>query len=142
MGNLFLRTEGPVNSGAWTYAALGLACAALMLPSGPWTSVALIGFAALIYCLARERTLVGRVLSTKLLLFGGGISYAMYLLQAPVRNWVHPWITQTSRIPWQLAIVPVVLTALSAVVFLYYEDPARRTLRAVLARMRFSRPAQ
>ncbi len=136
MGTLFLRSEGVVDSGAWTYVALGLSFAALMLPGGPWTSVALIGFSALIYCLARERTVVARVLSTRLLLFGGGISYAMYLLQQPVRNWVHPWITHDSRIPWQLAIVPIVLVALSAVVYSYYEGPARRMLRAVLARMR------
>lgn len=133
MGNLFLHSEGTVNSGAWSYAALGFTLAALMLPSGPWTSVTLIGFSAFIYCLARQRTLLVQVLSTRLLVFGGGISYAMYLLQEPVRDWVHPWITNYSRIPWQLAIVPVTLTALSAVVYLYFEDPARRMIRALLS---------
>jgi peptidoglycan/LPS O-acetylase OafA/YrhL len=79
--------------------------------------------------LAKERTLVTRVLSTKLLVFGGGISYAMYLLQATVRWWVHPMVLTYWRIQSQLAIVPAILVVLSAGVHLYFEDPARRLLR-------------
>ncbi len=134
LGNMFLRSERPATSSAWTFAALGFTAVALMLPNGPWTSVSLIGFAVLIYSLARERTVVARVLSTRLLLFGGAISYAMYLLQSPVRHWVHPFISSYSSIPWQLGIVPVVLIGFSALVYLYFEDPARHLILAHLGR--------
>jgi peptidoglycan/LPS O-acetylase OafA/YrhL len=134
LGNVFLRSERPVTTSGWTFAAVGLTAVALMLPSGPWTSLALIAFAVLVYSLARERTLVARVLSTRLLLFGGAISYAMYLLQWPVRQWVHPWISSYSSIPWQVGIVPAVLVALSALVYRYIEDPARHLILAHLDR--------
>jgi peptidoglycan/LPS O-acetylase OafA/YrhL len=129
MGNLFLQGAGSSRAGIWTYAALLFCVLALMLPKGAFTSVVLVGFSALIYFLAKERTLVTRILSTKLLVFGGGISYAMYLLQTPVREWTHSMVSTYSRIPWQLAIVPVILMLLSAAVYLYFEDPARRLLR-------------
>jgi peptidoglycan/LPS O-acetylase OafA/YrhL len=134
MGNLFLHNVGRRYSGTWTYAAVGFSVAALLLPTGPWTSVAVIGFSALIYSLANSQTWFSRLLSKRLLVFGGGISYAMYLLQSPVRNWVRPFITY-SRIPWQLAIVPIILIILSAFVYAFFEDPARKALRTLLRRI-------
>jgi len=140
MGNLFLR-DCTAKSGGWTYLALGITLATLMLPAGPWTSVALIGFSALIYSLAKERTLISRVLSTRWLVFGGGISYAMYLLQTPVRGWFGTSLKDYSGNAWQFGIVPIVLTAVSALVYVYFEVPARRALRAMFAKF-YPRVAQ
>ncbi len=135
LGNLFVHSAGRERPGRWTYVALALTIASLMVPMGRWTSVALIGFSGLIYCLASERTLLSQMLSTRFVVVGGGISYAMYLLQTPVRSWVHGVGLEYSKIPWQLVIVPIVLTGLSLPVFLYFEDPARRLLRSLFGRL-------
>jgi peptidoglycan/LPS O-acetylase OafA/YrhL len=141
LGNLFLHSTGVQRPGRWTYVALAVTIASLMLPTGPWTSVALIGLSGLVYCLASERTLLSQILSTKLAVLGGGISYAMYLLQTPVRSWVHGVAAEYSRIPWQLVVVPIVLTCLSLVVFLYFENPARRFLRSLFGRLSVGKTA-
>jgi len=135
MGNMFLSEKHLTFSGKWSYGALAFGLSALTIPQGPFTSIVLIGFSALIYLLAKERTLVSNLLSSRLLVFGGSISYSMYLFQIPVRAWVRPLVPDYSRIPWQLAIVPLVLTALSIVVYRYFEDPARRVVRIFFGKL-------
>jgi peptidoglycan/LPS O-acetylase OafA/YrhL len=68
----------------------GLIGAILILctPHGYWEGLILPAFGVLLYGLAAERTLLSSFLSTRLLLLGGEISYAMYLLRTPMRQWV------------------------------------------------------
>lgn len=136
LGTIFLRRGITGLPRGWTYAALMFAGAALMLPPGPWTSLVLPGFAALIYGLAAEQTLISRALSSKIALFGGGISYAMYLMQAPVREWVHPFVARHPHMPAQELIVPALLMVLAVLVFVYFEGPVRGALKAFFARSR------
>jgi peptidoglycan/LPS O-acetylase OafA/YrhL len=128
---------GSYTQGLWTYPAALVTIALLCRARGPATSIVLIAFAALVYGLASERTLISRVLATKVMVFGGGISYSIYLLQAPVKDLV---LSISDRLHIQsgtvrmLAMV-VFLIALSAISFKMIEGPARHKLRSLFARL-------
>ena len=61
---------------------------ALATVQNPWIGLSIPAFGALLYGLASERSMLGRFLSTKLLVLGGEISYAMYLLRTPLHSWI------------------------------------------------------
>ena len=154
LGNYFLRLlslqrvrqGGQIlrGDGAWTYAALVLSIALLCRAADHWTSLIVAAFSALIFGLAAERTLLSRMLSTRLMLLGGGISYSVYLMQMPVKAWVSLMADrlhlQSSNM--RLILTTITLTGVSLILFKGVEDPARKVLRGVFARMEVRRAAQ
>lgn len=137
LGNLYLRRGAQAGRGMLTYGA-GLATVALLCcPAGRWTSVVVIAFAALLYGLAAESTMVSRLLSTKTMLLGGGISYSIYLVQMPVKAWVQG-VAQRVGLRSEMVrfgVTAVALMGISLLLFRFVEDPARRVLRASFARL-------
>ena len=142
IGNLYLRwigaarRAGPVGSGWLTWIA-ALACfAVLSLRTVPATSIAVPAFAALLFGLAAEPSLLRRVLSTRPLLIGGQISYGMYLLHIACKTLVslafnHYGIT-SGAVRFSAEFLATVL--LSFVTFKTIENPARKVLRAAFLR--------
>ena len=94
-------------------------------------SFALPAFLLMLIGLQTERTLLSQFLSTRLLVFGGGISYSMYLLQMPVKAATRPLLgligIHSDRIG--LLMVPVIIILISIPAFLWFEEPARKVLR-------------
>jgi len=127
--------------GLWTYASLLATVALLCCPSSRWTGLIVSAFAALLFGLAAEKTLLSRFLSSKAMLLGGGISYSIYLVQMPVKSWVQ---TITERLHLgneglRFLITATVLIGVSLILFKAVEDPARKLLRGVFARMETAR---
>ncbi len=92
--------------------------------------LATVLFAALIYFCAGSTGYFARFMGSAPLQLLGGASYAMYLLQNPVREWIRVLVPSPSMQQW---INPIVLIGLSILVFLFYEKPARQAV------LRFSR---
>ena len=150
LGNLYLRrltnesSESLPGRGLWTYASLLATLALLCLPANRWTSTVVVAFAALLFGLAAEKTLLSRFLSTNAMLLGGGISYSVYLVQMPVKNWVQ-LITSAMHLnseALRFLITATVLIGVSLILFKAVEDPARKVLRGVFSRMEAARTAQ
>jgi peptidoglycan/LPS O-acetylase OafA/YrhL len=75
------------------------------------------------------------------MVLGGGISYSIYLMQMPVKSWVS-LIFERLGIESQslrLVVTAVLLIAISLLLFKLVEDPARRLLRSLFARVEQSR---
>jgi peptidoglycan/LPS O-acetylase OafA/YrhL len=123
--------------GLWTYSAVLLTIALLCRARGPATSVVLIGFAALIFGLAIERTLVSHMLSARLMIFGGAISYSIYLLQAPVKDLVLKIYDSLhiSSAAVRTGSMTILLLGLSAASFKLIEGPVSHKLRSSFARL-------
>ena len=150
LGNLYLRRLANKSGtplpghGIWTYASLVATIALLCMPANRWTSIIVIAFAALLFGLAAEKTLLSRFLSTKAMLLGGGISYSIYLVQMPVKGWVQ-LITSAMHLNSEairFLITATVLIGVSLILFKAVEDPARKVLRGVFSRMEAARAAQ
>ena len=150
LGNVYLRRlahkpGAPLpGSGLWTYASLLATVGLLCRPASGWTSLIVIAFAALLFGLAAERTLLSRFLSTNAMLLGGGISYSIYLVQMPVKNWVQ-LLTAPMHLNSEAArflITATTLIGVSLILFKAVEDPARKVLRGVFSRMEAARTAQ
>jgi peptidoglycan/LPS O-acetylase OafA/YrhL len=127
--------------GAWTYLSVLLTVTLLCHLPGRWTAVVVLGFSALIFGLASERTLLSRFLSTRTMLLGGGISYSIYLMQMPVKQWVMlaaPHLHLQSN-ALRLVVNAIVLLGISLVLFEAVEQPARKTLRLLFARLEYRR---
>ena len=144
MGNYFLfwRARGGIRSGGilrvprvWTYLSLYGTVGLLCTVTGPWTSLVVIAFSALIFGLAAEQTLLSQILSTPAFVLGGSISYAMYLMQLPVKGWVNSLVSEglLASDMLRLALNAVVLIVVSLILFKAVEDPARRFLRTLFA---------
>jgi peptidoglycan/LPS O-acetylase OafA/YrhL len=120
--------------GLWTYLSLGLTILLLCRPGGRWTSLVVVSFAALLFSLAAENTLLSRFLSTRTMLLGGGISYTMYLMQIVVKSWV-THLANRFHVPdsLRLPLNALVLILISWVLFKLVEDPARIFLRSAFA---------
>lgn len=78
----------------------------------------------LILITADGKGLLSRLLSQRWLVLLGGASYALYILQGPVRDWCAALI----RAPFDRFVSPIVTLGLAVVVFLIVEQPARRWL--------------
>jgi len=107
----------------------------LCLPLGRWVSLVAIPFAALVYELAVGGTILAKFLSTRTMVLLGGASYATYLLQYPIRSWTRVLFSQ---FPEKIArfgtpLTPLILVVVSILVFRYWEEPWRRTLRSWFA---------
>jgi peptidoglycan/LPS O-acetylase OafA/YrhL len=103
----------------------------------------MIPFALSIYELAREDNWLAKTFSTRLMVLLGGASYAIYLLQYPVRMWVR---TIFLRLPANAQglgtpLTPLILVLFSVVVFRFWEEPSRRMIRSWLNSLEHSRDA-
>jgi len=133
MGNIFLNRQSHTagkSTGLITYAGLIAGLAVLVFPSARWTSLVILGFSLLLYGLAAERTLISRFLSTRFMLLCGGLSYAMYLLQTSVKDLLESHLAKS--IFNSILLVPVLFLA-SLLVYLFFEEPTRKLLRARFA---------
>lgn len=144
-GNLFLQTDThrsamhsrASQSGMLTWLGFAASLVSLSLMHGAWSGTCVLGFSLLLYGLASERTWLSKLLSTRLLLIGGCISYSIYLLQTPVRYFVKAAFTPMHAGDGVIGmlIVDMLLLLLSLATFYWIEEPARRFLRARFASM-------
>ncbi|MHB1743685.1 MAG: acyltransferase family protein [Acidobacteriaceae bacterium] len=106
----------------------------LCLQWGAWTSIAVIPFAILIMSLAYQGGPLARVLSNRVVILLGSASYAVYLLQLPTRIYTRLLVSRMAHAPRDLDafLSPCLLLILSVVVFLFWEEPARKLLRKSL----------
>jgi peptidoglycan/LPS O-acetylase OafA/YrhL len=134
MGLEFLEKK-PVASNWLSVASLGAAAGILCTVRGEWLTLAVVPFAVLIYEMAAGGGVIGRLLSTRTAVFLGGASYAIYLLQFPVRDWVRVaferWDPRGAS--WGAMLSPALLMVVACAVFAWYEEPARRLVRRWLA---------
>ena len=146
LGNYFLsrlsvRTDDEVpGRGLWTYGFALASVALLCVPANRWTSLVVIALSGLIYGLAAERTWLSRFLSTPALLLGGGISYSIYLFQMPAKAFVGRMHLHSETV--KMGATFALLLVLSYLMFVAVENPARRLLRGVFARMETRRTAR
>lgn len=122
--------------------AAGIAPLVVILASGTlprvWLESALLAplHVLVIVGLAQTSCAVSRVLAWSPLVFLGEASYAVYILQRPVRLWFVVLLgtsaVQTSSVREFFAYLAL-LVCLSSFAFVAFERPARRALRARLA---------
>ncbi|MDQ1410507.1 MAG: hypothetical protein QOJ41_2242 [Acidobacteriaceae bacterium] len=133
LGLLFLRSLPRQEPPRFALTSISIAGCflALSLPLGSWVSIVMIPYAMLIFELACGNSWWARILSTRLMLLLGGASYAIYLLQFPVRSWTRTIFLHlpTSLQPFGAPLTPLILVLFSILVFRFWEEPARRTLR-------------
>jgi len=118
---------------ALTYVGLILTVVTLSTAQNRWISLSIPTFGALLYGLAAERSMLGGFLSTKLLILGGEISYAMYLLRTPLHGWIGAFPALRSNALVNLLYLPLGLVPLSLFSFYCVERPARQALRRFFA---------
>lgn len=134
LGLIFLRSPRPSPRPWLSLAAVLATLAILCFVKGPWLSLLAIPLAVLIYELAAGHSLLARLLGSRPLILLGGASYAIYLLQEPVRSWMHVAITgsydlRTEKGGIDVLLSPVVLIVFSIGVFLLWEEPMRKRIR-------------
>lgn len=139
LGLAFLRKTSPGPPTWRVTVSLFTALLVLGIGQGHWTSLVMIPFAQLVYDLAFDVSWLSRVLSSRIMLLLGGASYGVYLLQYPIRSWIRVLISTISPRSTFLGavITPLVLVAFSILVFLYWEEPARRAVRRWFAAVDF-----
>jgi peptidoglycan/LPS O-acetylase OafA/YrhL len=127
--------QGAAKPGGWRMAGYLLAAAWLLSTvRGEWLSLTILPFCGLLYELA-SLSAGGRSraswFTARWLIFLGGASYSIYLLQYPVRNWVRfaltPWGERGNMAGALLS--PFLTILISCVVFHWYEEPSRRLLK-------------
>ena len=157
LGNLYLRTNGrldwfgflrrKVNFGSASLenpragtrfpllTSIGLISSVFVLCTrhDRWEALVLPTFGVLIFGLATERSVLGRLLSTPILILGGEISYAMYLLRTPIQDWVLAIRSVQLHHLAQALYLPFGLIPLSLLSFYFIEGPSRRGLRRFFA---------
>lgn len=135
LGLIFLRNPRQRSRSPLSFAAILAIFVILGFVKGPWLSLLAVPLSVLIYELAAADTLLSRLLGSKPLLLLGGASYAIYLLQEPVRSWMHFATTgstdlRTAKSGIDTFLSPIVLIGFSIAVFLFWEEPMRKWLRA------------
>ncbi|ASF45693.1 acyltransferase family protein [Methylovulum psychrotolerans] len=88
-------------------------------------SVATLLFVVLILLFSLGDSIFSRAISCNVLVLLGGASYAEYILQGPIREWVRLFLP--SSVIGQI-ISPVILIAVSIFVYVFYETPVRRRI--------------
>jgi len=93
-------------------------------------SIATVVFGILIIQLSYGRNLLVSLLSSKYMLLLGGASYALYIMQGPIRQWLY-WAVDQAILTEKVASVlnPVFAISLSVAIFVYWEEPVRNFLR-------------
>lgn len=106
-----------------------IAAILMVTKAGAAMGVAMALAGVLLLQLATGETIVSRFLSQRWMLLLGASSYALYLIQSPVREWLRllagPTLSQ--------ALNPFVAVALSVLIFRLWEEPARKWLRRRLS---------
>lgn len=137
-GNFFVRFGTSRRRSILSLIAVIASLVLLAATAGPWISLIVIPFSLLIYCLASSDDFVVKFFGTPLMVLLGGASYAVYLLQLPVREWVRVTlgpVLAAVHIP-DAPLTPVLLVLFSILVFRYWEEPLRRIIRRSLATLR------
>lgn len=99
-----------------------------------YLSLAVVGMAAFIGLSATNNGVCRAVLSHRWLVLLGGASYSLYILQAPVRFIMDAALKGTPKL---IAIIyQPSLIVLSIIVFIGFEEPARRMIRRLAPRPR------
>lgn len=130
LGLLFRNHGGSVPRPA-LYAVIAAILLAAALPRSFFSHViAILAFGPLIFLIAAngERGWAGRLLNNRLLVFLGGASYAIYLLQVPVLYALQAMLP-AGQDTLRRAIYAPLLVTVAAATFAWFEDPARRALR-------------
>jgi peptidoglycan/LPS O-acetylase OafA/YrhL len=93
-------------------------------------SVASILFGLFIIQLSYGKNLMVNILSSNQMVLLGGASYALYITQGPIRQWFY-WTVDKGIISEKIASIlnPMVTISLSIIIFIYWEQPARKVLR-------------
>ncbi len=142
LGNLYLRwrarqTGQPIlpGGGWWTWISAAIVIGLLCRGPGPLTSLIVPAFAALLFGLAAEPSLLRTLLSTPALLLGGQISYGMYLMQMPLKTAVDGLLTRlhSSSLAVRFGGDFAALLLISLLGFKFVEDPSRKLLRSAFA---------
>jgi peptidoglycan/LPS O-acetylase OafA/YrhL len=126
LGHLYLFSpEGGRRFDAAFAVVLALTLGVLSLGVGGYpAAAATIGFAVLIYLAARSAGSLAALLGSPLMLLMGGASYSIYLLQGGVRD--------SLGTIFPASIAPLlhwpILMAVSIAVFIWIEEPARRSI--------------
>jgi peptidoglycan/LPS O-acetylase OafA/YrhL len=123
--------------GLWTYGGMVATLGLLCLPANRLTSLVVLTFSAWIFGLASERTIPARILSTKTMILGGGISYSMYLVQEPVKE-LTKMVADHAHIGsagFRLGMMVILLLAIATIMFKGIEGPVRKALRGGFARL-------
>ena len=128
-----LARSGRQPAGYWLYLPGAAALAALIawpevLPGAidlnsalrPLNAMLLVGFAL-------GTGTVARALSSRLAVFLGKSSYAMYILHVPVLWWVRRWSPDLPP-----AVYVALVITISALVYRFFEEPANRYIRALV----------
>lgn len=147
MGNYFLQRRARIagrnleRAGWWTYGGAAATGALLCCPAGRWKCAVVAGFAALLFGLAAENTLLSRLLSTRAMLVGGEISYSIYLVQIPLKSWVRIAFEHlhTGSEMLRLTVTAVMLIMVSLILYKTVELPARRLIRRGFAKLELRR---
>ena len=125
-----IQPRRPLKSRYWTPAIILLAVLLLSLNIHRFVTLVVVAFAAMIWLLAYEDSAIRRWFETRSLVLLGGASYAIYILQDPIRNWLTLWSETWLHLPMvDRAGYPIALIAISVAVFLWFEQPARGWLR-------------
>lgn len=138
------RSERTERLGAWASAGILLAILAICYGShlanhNVWAVSVVALFAPLLVALAVSQRGLSRVLSTRAAVFGGHISYSVYLVHMLL---IEPLWWSQSQWPWLLApteplfrvlllSVPVVVCFFGYLLWRFVEEPARKTMRAM-----------
>jgi len=130
LGLLYHRQPTLFRSSWLTAATVAAILAVLVTVASPWAApIAATLFGVLIAAVSVNRdSLAARMLSNRLLLLGGGASYALYILQMPVRYWIGQVATGDLALIGRALYAPS-LVVISVLVFLYFEEPVREQLR-------------
>jgi peptidoglycan/LPS O-acetylase OafA/YrhL len=122
----------------YLYLAVAGIFLALSFPLGVWVSLVAIPFSVLVYELAAGDTFLVKFLSTRAMVLLGGASYAVYLLQFPVRSWTRVIFQHLPNgfARFGAPATPFILVGFSILVFRFWEEPCRRALRSWLGERR------
>jgi len=86
-------------------------------------------FALFLLGLASESSRLSRFLSSRILVIGGEISYAMYLLRTPMQGWILALPPSHLASLLRALYIPILLIPFSLLTYYLIEGPARRFLR-------------
>jgi peptidoglycan/LPS O-acetylase OafA/YrhL len=99
---------------------------------GIWMSLLIIPFTALIFALAHQEGAIAGLLSRPWFVLLGGASYAVYILQVPIRRATGLVIGEHGlRGLVSECLSPILLIGISILVFRFIEEPMRRHIRTL-----------